>query len=107
MPHPKSFSSFSREWGELLFQTKFLAVGTSLGDLSMKSFTDWSYHLVPKIGQRKDAVLPIFLTMKMPFNLDKIWCENLIVSRYMYIAKKIDNTIKDNVTVTSSNFSPK
>ena len=24
---PKGFSSFSREWGELLFQTKILAVG--------------------------------------------------------------------------------
>ena len=36
MPDPKRFSSFSREWGELLFQTKFLAVGTSLGHLSMK-----------------------------------------------------------------------
>ena len=30
------FSRFSREQGELLFQTKFLPVGTSLGYLSMK-----------------------------------------------------------------------
>ena len=55
MPHPKRFSSFSREWGELLFQTKLLAVGTSLGHLSMKKFSDWSYHLVPKVRQREDA----------------------------------------------------
>ena len=96
MPHPKRFSSFSREGGELLFQTKFLAVGTSLGHLSMKNFSNWSYHLVSKIRQREDAEgcsnpspppplsknLHIFLTMKMPFNLDKIWCENLVVSRY-------------------------
>ena len=32
----KGFLSFSREWGELLFQTKFLVVGTSLEHLSMK-----------------------------------------------------------------------
>ena len=55
MPHPKRFSSFSREWGELLFQTKFLAVGTSLGHLSMKNFSNGRYHLVSKIRQREDA----------------------------------------------------
>ena len=38
MPHPKRSSSLSREWGELLFQTKFLAVSTSLGHLFMKNF---------------------------------------------------------------------
>ena len=30
---PKVFSRFSSEWGELLFQNNFVAVGTSLGDL--------------------------------------------------------------------------
>ena len=39
MPTLKGFSSFSHEWGELLFQTKFLAVGTSLGHLSMKKIS--------------------------------------------------------------------
>ena len=33
---PIGFSSFSREWEELLFQTKCLAAGLSLGHLSMK-----------------------------------------------------------------------
>ena len=46
---PKGFSIFSREWGELLFQTNFMAVGTSLGHFSMKKFSDWSYHLGPEI----------------------------------------------------------
>ena len=32
-PHPKGFSS---QWGELLFQTNFIFVGTALGHLSMK-----------------------------------------------------------------------
>ena len=55
MSHPKKFSSFSHEWGELLIQTKFFAVGTSLVHLSMKKFSDWSYHLFPKIRQNEDA----------------------------------------------------
>ena len=38
MPPPTAFSSFSCEWAELLFQTKFLAVASSLGHLSMKTF---------------------------------------------------------------------
>ena len=38
--HPLTgFSSFSREWEELFWQTKFLAVvGSSLGHVSMKKF---------------------------------------------------------------------
>ena len=52
---PASFSSFSREWEKLLFQTKFLAVGSSLGHLSIKNFSDRTYHLGPKIRQREDA----------------------------------------------------
>ena len=35
---PLGFSSFSREWKELLFQTKFLAVGSCLRHLFMKNF---------------------------------------------------------------------
>ena len=37
-PHPNRFSSFSREWEEVLFQAKYLARGSSLGHLSMKKF---------------------------------------------------------------------
>ena len=35
---PIRFSSFSREWEELLFQTKFLAVVSSLGHLSTDNY---------------------------------------------------------------------
>ena len=43
IPLSKGFSPFSREWGELLFQANFLAVGISLGHLSMKKiFSYWS-----------------------------------------------------------------
>ena len=45
----------SREWEELLFQTKFLAVGTSLGHLSIQNYSDWSWHLGSKIRQREGA----------------------------------------------------
>ena len=38
MPPQEFFSSSSREWEELSFQTKFLAIGSSLGHLSMKKF---------------------------------------------------------------------
>ena len=55
MPPSKGFFSLSGEWGGLLFQTKFLAVGTSLGHLSMKNFLDWIYCLVPKIRQGEGA----------------------------------------------------
>ena len=58
---PKSFSCFSSEWGDLLLQTNFLAVRTSLGHPSIKSFSDQTYHLGPKITHREGAprgVLP-------------------------------------------------
>ena len=45
MPPPTGFPNFSREWKELLLQTKFLAVGSSLEHLSMKKFLDRSYRL--------------------------------------------------------------
>ena len=35
---PTGFSRFSREWEDLSLQTKFLAVGSALGYLSMKNF---------------------------------------------------------------------
>ena len=50
---PKAFSSFSREWGELLLETNFLAVDTSLGHLSMKKFPDCRYRVGPKIEQKR------------------------------------------------------
>ena len=46
---PTGFSSFSWEWKELLFQTKFLAVVSSLEHLSMKKISDRTYRLGPKI----------------------------------------------------------
>ena len=49
------FSSFSREWEELLLQTKFLAVGSSLGHLSMKKFFRSDPLSCPKIRQREGA----------------------------------------------------
>ena len=36
VPPPKEFSCFSSEWGDLLSQTNFLAVHTSLGHPSAK-----------------------------------------------------------------------
>ena len=45
--------NFSREWEELFLQTKFLAVGSSLGHLSMKKFSDQTYCLGSKIRQRE------------------------------------------------------
>ena len=36
--HPTVFSNFSQKWEELLLQTKFLPVGSSLGHLPMKTF---------------------------------------------------------------------
>ena len=50
-----SFSNFSREWEELFLQTKFLAVRSSLGYLSMKRFSDRTYRLGSKIRQREGA----------------------------------------------------
>ena len=88
MPPQTGFSSFSREWEEFLFQTKFLAVVSSLGHLSIKNFSDRTNRLGSKIRQREGAgggwqpapphalfFLPIFLTKNMTFNLDKFWYE--------------------------------
>ena len=60
----------------------------------------WQPPLPPPLSKS----LPIFLTMKMTSNLDKFWYE---VKQYQgkFVKKIRDNTIKDNVTVTSSNFS--
>ena len=55
MPPPTGFSNFSREWEELFMQTKFLAVASSLGHLSMKNFSDQTYRLGSKIKQREGA----------------------------------------------------
>ena len=53
MPPPTGFPNFSREWEELSLQTKFLAVGSSLGHLSIKNFSDRTYRLGSKIRQRE------------------------------------------------------
>ena len=44
---PTGFFNVSPEWEELLLQTKFLAVGSFLGQLSMKQFfrSDLPYWL--------------------------------------------------------------
>ena len=55
MPPPTGFSNFSQECEELLLRTKFLTVGSSLGHLSMKNFSDRTYRLGPKIRQREGA----------------------------------------------------
>ena len=61
-------------------QTKFLAVGSSLGHLSMKKiFQIGPTALALKLdkgrvlGGPHGLFLPIFLTMKMTFNLNKFW----------------------------------
>ena len=41
---PQGFSSFSPDWGELLFQTSFLAVSTS----RFSDFSDRTYRLGSK-----------------------------------------------------------
>ena len=46
---------FSQEWEELLFQTKFLAVVSSLGHLSIKKFSDRTNRLGSKIRQTEGA----------------------------------------------------
>ena len=80
MPPPNRFSQFFSGMGRDFLQTKFLAVASSLGHLSMKKFLDRTYRLGSKIRQREDAggwqspmdsFLPIFLTIKMTFNLKK------------------------------------
>ena len=83
MPPPTGFSHFSLEWEELFLRTKFLAVGSSLGHLSMEQFLDQTYRLGSKIRQREGTgggnppphglFLPIFLPIKMTFNLNKFW----------------------------------
>ena len=52
---PTGFSSFPQKWEELFLQTKFLPVGSSLGHLPMKNFSNRTYHLGSKIRQREGA----------------------------------------------------
>ena len=52
---PTDFSRFSQEWEEPLFQTKFLAVVSSLDHLSIKKFSDRTHRLRSKIRQREGA----------------------------------------------------
>ena len=112
--NPKKLFLFSPEWREQLFQGNFLAVGTSLGHLIMKNFSDTIYRLGSIIRQREGAkgwqapppphglnIYLFFLTMKMTLSLNRIMCGVKI-----HCQKKFhDNAIKDNVTVTSLNFS--
>ena len=54
-PPPPRVFTVSLGNGESFKQTNLLAVGSSLGRLSMKKFSDWSYCLGPKIRQREGA----------------------------------------------------
>ena len=60
---PEGFSCFSPQWGELLFQTNFLFVGTSLGHMSMEKISDWTYRLCSKIRQREGTGTPLPLAL--------------------------------------------
>ena len=55
MPPPTGFSNFSQKWEERFLQTKFLPVGSSLGHLPMKNFSDRTYHIGSKVRQREGA----------------------------------------------------
>ena len=55
MPPPNRFLQFFSGMGRAFLQTKFLAVGSSLGHLSMKMFSDRTYRLGSKIRQREAA----------------------------------------------------
>ena len=54
-PPSTGFSSFSQKWEEIFLQTEFLPVGSSLGHLSMETFTDRTYRLGSEIRQREGA----------------------------------------------------
>ena len=59
---PKTgFFSFPQEWEELLFQTKLLAVVSSLGHLSIKNFSDRTNRLGSKIKHREGAFFLSYL----------------------------------------------
>ena len=53
--HPQQFFRFSQKWEELFMQTEFFSVGSSLGHLSMKKFSDRTFRLGSKIRQREGA----------------------------------------------------
>ena len=51
-PLPPPQINFSSQWGEVLFQTNFVFVGTSLGHLSMKE----KFQLGPTVFAQKESV---------------------------------------------------
>ena len=56
MPRPNRSFQFFSGMGRAFSQTKFLAVGSSLGHLSMKkNVSDRTYHLGSKIRQRESV----------------------------------------------------
>ena len=64
------------ENGKSSLQTKFLTVGSSLGHLPMKKFSDRTYRLGSKIRQREDGlILPTVLPTKMKFSLNNFLYE--------------------------------
>ena len=52
LPPPNRFFQFFSGRGRAFLQTKLLPVGSSLGYLSMKTFSDRTYRLGSKIRQR-------------------------------------------------------
>ena len=50
--HPPPQINFSSQWGEVLFQTNFVFVGTSLGHLSMKK----KFPIWPTVFAQKESV---------------------------------------------------
>ena len=85
-PLSSFFSQFFYGMGRAFSQTKFLAVALSLGHLSMKKVLGSKIRQSRMLALKLDkgrvlgggnhppwtSILPIFLTMKMTFNLNKL-----------------------------------
>ena len=54
-PPPNRFFQFFWGMGRAVLLSKFLAIGSSLGHLSIKKFLDRTYRLGPKIKQKEGA----------------------------------------------------
>ena len=80
--------------------------------MCIKKFSDRTYRIGSKIRQKEGAggggggqlSFPIFLIIKMTFNLNKFWY-GVRWYKGKFVKKVQDNTTKDNFTVTSLNIS--
>ena len=78
---PQQVFEFFSGMGRTFISNKILVVVSSLGHLSIKKFSDRNNRLGSKIRGGGGGVQPssmgflkpIFLTIKMTFNLDKFW----------------------------------